>query len=230
MSRSTVIGTETVSSVVQSMRLDFHIQKANYKTFFALGYALAIVLGVATRTPYVSVLIAMVVSAAFSGFVFSVIERNNLDRLYGMLPLRKSELVLGRYLYALLFGLANEIAASLLTWVIGLVTGYALVFRDFSAYLCASFLYFSLFTGIVFPVYFRFGFSKNYLLTNVPLYIAYASGYGFVRKASPEDLRGVIQYFTRNPGMIWLDGIGGGLALLAVSYGLSRLAYRRYEP
>ena len=220
---------ETVSNVIKSMRLDFHIQKANYKTFFALGYALAIVLGVVSRTPYTTVLIAMVVSAAFSSFVFLVSERNNLGRLYGILPLRKSELVLGRYLYALLFGLANVIAASLLTCVISLVTGHAVAFLDLSAYMCASFLYFCLFTAIVFPVYFRFGFSKNYLLTNVPLYVLYAVGFGLVRKGKLPDLNDVTQYFTRRPEMIWLCGVGGGLALLAASYGLSRLTYRRRE-
>ena len=41
-----------MSNVINSMRLDFHIQKAGYKRFFALGYALAILLGVVTRTPY----------------------------------------------------------------------------------------------------------------------------------------------------------------------------------
>ncbi len=211
------------------MRLDFHIQKVNYKTFFGLGYALATVLGVVTRMPYVSVLIAMIISAAFSSFVFLASERNKLGRLYGMLPLRKSELVLGRYLYTLLFGLANAVAASLLTCVISLVTGRTLALLVLSAYVCASFLYFCLFTGIVFPVYFRFGFSKNYLLTNVPLYIAYAAGYGFVRKGNLQGLYSVIQYFTRHPGMIWLAGVGGGLALLVVSYGLSRLTCRRHE-
>jgi len=221
---------ETVSNVIKSMRLDFHIQKASYKTFFALGYALAIVLGIVTRLAYTTVLIAMVVSAAFSGFVFLVSERNNLGTLYGMLPLRKPELILGRYLYTLLFGLGNVVISSLLAGVISLVTGKALVFLDLSAYLCAAFLYFCLFTGIVFPVYFRFGFSKNYLLANVPLYILYAVSYGFVRKGNLNGLHGVIQYLTRNPALIWLGGFGGGLALLAVSYSLSRLTYRRYEP
>ncbi len=104
-----------------------------------------------------------------------------------------------------------------------------LAFLDLSAYLCAAFLYFCLFTGIVFPVYFRFGFSKNYLLTNVPLYVLYAVGFGLVRKGKLPDLNDVTQYLTRNPGMIWLCGVGGGLALMALSYCLSRLIYRRHE-
>jgi len=218
-----------VSNVIQSMKLDYHIQKTRYTTFFGVGYALAVVLGVVTRTPYVAVLIAMIISAAFSSFVFWVTERNNLGRLYGVLPLRQSELVLGRYLYTLLFGLANALAASLLTCVLSRVTGTPLAFLDLSAYLCASFLYFCLFTSIVFPVYFRFGFTRNYFLANVPLYVVYAAAYGFVRKANPRDLYGVMRYFTRSPGMIWLCGIGGGLALLTASYCLSRLTHRRHE-
>lgn len=220
---------ETVSNVINSMRLDFHIQNSNYKRVFALGYALAILVGVVTGTPYATVLIAMIISAAFTSFVFLVSEKNNLGSLYGTLPLRKSELVLGRYLYALAFGLGNAIAASLLTWVIALVTGRALAFLDLSGYVCAAFLYFCLFTAIVFPVYFRFGFSKNYLLTNVPLYVLYAVGFGLVRRGKLPDLNDVTQYFTRSPGMIWLCGVGGGLALMAVSCGLTRLIYRRHE-
>ncbi len=221
---------ETVSNVITSMRLDFHIQKASYKGFFALGYALAIIVGFVTRTPYVTVLIAMVISAAFSSFVFLVSEKNHLGRLYGILPLRKSELVLGRYLYTLLFGLGNVVAASLLTFVISIVTGKSLAFLDLSAYVCAAFLYFCLFASIVFPVYFRFGFSKNYLLTNVPLYVLYAVGFGLVRKGNLKGLSGVIRFFTENPGMIWLCGVGGGLALLAVSCSLSRLIHQSHEP
>jgi hypothetical protein len=219
---------ETVSNVINSMRLDFHIQNSSYRRVFALGYALAIVVGVVTRTPYASVLIAMIISAAFTSFVFLVSEKNNLGGLYGTLPLRKSELVLGRYLYALLFGLGNAIAASLLTFVISIVTGKTLAFLDLSAYVCAAFLYFCLFASIVFPVYFRFGFSRNYLLTNVPLYILYAVGFGLVRKGKL-NLYDVIRFFTENPGMIWLCGVGGGLALMALSCGLSRLTCRRYE-
>jgi len=212
-----------MSNVIASMRLDFYIQNSNYKRVFALGYALAIIVGVLTGTPYATVLIAMIISAAFTSFVFLVSEKNNLGSLYGTLPLRKSELVLGRYLYALLFGLGNVIAASLLTWVISLVTGKTLAFPDLSAYLCAAFLYFCLFTSIVFPVYFRFGFSKNYLLTNVPLYVLYAVGIGLVRKGKLADLSGMIRYFTESLGMIWLCGVGGGLVLMALSYCISRL-------
>ena len=144
-------------------------------------------------------LIAMIISAAFSSFVFLVSEKNHLGRLYGILPLRKSELVLGRYLYTLLFGLANAVAASLLTFIISIVTGKTLAFLDLSAYVCVSFLYFCLFASIVFPVYFRFGFSKNYLLTNVPLYVLYAVGFGQVRKGNLKGLYDVMRYFTREP-------------------------------
>lgn len=216
-------------NVIKAMRLDFYAQRAIYKRVLALAYAVVIVLAFVARTRYFSVFIAMVFSSALSGYVFLVGEKNNLDRLYGILPLSKPELVLGRYLYTLLFGVANALAASLLTYVISAVTGNPLDFLELAVYLSVSFLYFCLFTGIAYPVYFRFGISRNYMLTNLPLYVVFVAAYGFVRMGRPSGMSAVIRYFAARPGMIWLTGVGGGLALWAVSWCCSRLIYQRRE-
>lgn len=78
-------------------------------------------------------------------------------------------------------------------------------------------------------MYFRFGFSKNHMLTNLPLCVVFVAAYGFVRLGRPRGLSAVIQYFTTSPGMMWLVGVGGGLALWAVSWSCSRLIYQRRE-
>lgn len=38
-------------------------------------------------------------------YPFSVTEKNHMERLYGILPLRKSELVVGRYIYVISLGM-----------------------------------------------------------------------------------------------------------------------------
>lgn len=94
-----------MGNVVKAMRLDFHTQSAIYQRVLSLAYAVVIVLAFVAKTRYFSVFIALVVSAALSGYVFLASEKNKLGRLYGILPLKRPDLVLGRYLYALLFGL-----------------------------------------------------------------------------------------------------------------------------
>ena len=44
-----------------------------------------------------------------TGYTFSITEKNSMDRLFGILPVRKSELVIGRYVFVLAMGLLSLI-------------------------------------------------------------------------------------------------------------------------
>ena len=37
--------------------------------------------------------------AMTTGYTFSVTEKNSMERLYGILPVKKSEMVMGRYFF-----------------------------------------------------------------------------------------------------------------------------------
>ncbi len=62
-------------------------------------------------------MIVPTISAPVVGLYFLLYEKNNLTQLYGILPLRKKEVVIGRYLYALAFGIVNGFAASILAYI-----------------------------------------------------------------------------------------------------------------
>ena len=42
--------------------------------------------------------------AMTTGYTFSVTEKNSMERLYGILPVKKSEMVMGRYLFVVVLG------------------------------------------------------------------------------------------------------------------------------
>lgn len=218
-----------MSNVLKSLRLDYYVFKANYITFVFVVYALAILLGVLTQLGLI-IAIVMIFSAFFSGTAFSIYEKNNLSKLYGILPLGKFETVMGRYLYAVLFGIINIIASGSIAYIISLSFNKELDLIVLTAYLSASFLYYCLAVGVTFPTYFKFGFSKAFLFTLVPLYVIFIVPILMTRnEASLNKLKQIIQYFTSNPDMIWATGFGLGLILLAVSCYLSCLIYKRKE-
>ncbi|MDP4159078.1 MAG: ABC-2 transporter permease, partial [Bacillota bacterium] len=88
-----------MNSVFKSVKLDNYIMKPYYRAFILL-FAVAAAVGVLTKIPAITVTVVLIISAPFNGTYFSAYEKNNLDKLYGVLPLRKLDVVTGRYLYA----------------------------------------------------------------------------------------------------------------------------------
>ena len=52
--------------------------------------------------------------AMTTGYTFSVTEKNSMERLYGILPVKKSEMVMGRYLFVIVLGVI-ALVVSLIT-------------------------------------------------------------------------------------------------------------------
>ena len=217
-----------MTNVLKSIQLDHNVLKSHYKTMI-MFFAIAVAIGTITQTPAVTVAVLMIITAPFLGTYFSVYEKNNLDKLYGVLPLKRFEVVAGRYLYALLLGLVNGIIAGILAYVISLFTGNGMSYLDYLTYLALSFLGFCLFIGIVFPIYFKFPFSKVYVFANLPIYICSVIGVYLIKKTNIlKDLGSILQYFTSHQYMIWILGFVIGLFLLfiscLISYAISGLS------
>jgi hypothetical protein len=214
--------------VLKSIKLDYHILKATYK-ILPIIYLLAIILAFSTQPTMVVVIIA-IFSAIFSGSIFAIYDKNHLDKLYGILPLGKYEVVLGRYIYALFFGLANSFIAVGLTYIISVVNGRGTDSTTIAAYMFGAFLYYCLSIGVSFPIFFKFNFTKSFIFTVLPLYLVGMSGVLISRNASAVDVVvQIIKYLSNNPAMIWVSGLGTGLILLGISFPFSFLIFKGKE-
>jgi hypothetical protein len=218
-----------MSNVLKSIRLDNYILKAYYKAFIVV-YVIAILIGIISQIPVLTVVVVMVITAPFIGTYFSVYEKNNLTKLYGILPIGKYEVVIGRYLYALFFGIINGIISGILAYIISIFIKKGMDHLTFITCLSASFLYFCLFIAVEFPVYFKYSFSKVYIFTSLPFYLVFVVGAFIFKKTDIlQHLSQIIQYFTSHQNMIWVTGIGLGLILLIISCPLSCLIYKKNE-
>ena len=130
---------------------------------------LPIVFAAINRSLLTGVSFAMCFIAMTTGYTFSITEKNSMDRLFGILPVRKSELVIGRYVFVLAMGLLSLIisliAQPLVLKVLGETVG---VFDIVTAAIAGVFL-FALYTVFQIPGYYKYGSIKGRVFMYIPV-------------------------------------------------------------
>ena len=102
-----------MSNTLKATKLDFSLVKPYIKV---IGFTMLLPIAFAAinRSLLTGVSFAMCFIAMTTGYTFSVTEKNSMERLYGILPIKKSEMVTGRYLFVLALG-AMALVVSLIT-------------------------------------------------------------------------------------------------------------------
>lgn len=208
-----------MSNILKSLKLDFNVAKSRYFMFFI--DIIGVLFAVLTKIPMYGALIIMVVSTPITGQVFSVYEKNNLDKLYGILPLKKTDVVIGRHLYALIIIVINGVIAALVAYIVSIITGNTMSSVEFLTLLSIGFAYACLMTAVIFPLYFKFSFSKVYIFSNLPFYLLFVILFALTRKTNVLQQAGpAVQNLTSSLTAAAF-GLGLGLILLALSCVLS---------
>jgi hypothetical protein len=146
-----------MNRILNATKLDFFASKSTLK-MTALLMLLATVIGAVSKGPVYTMLFTMLFAVTSCGAVFSMHEKNHSDKLYGILPLKKTEMIIGRYLYALIIGAVYAVIAGILGLIIARITGASLDSFSFWGILMLAFIYFSFAVGISYPIYLKFSF------------------------------------------------------------------------
>jgi surface polysaccharide O-acyltransferase-like enzyme len=209
-----------MTNILKSIKLDHDIMKSRYPMFM-IGYVVGIIFAVLSKTPILETSIVMVMAAPLAGQYFSIYEKNNLEKLHGVLPLRKSEIVIGRYLFALCIVVVNGVIATIVSYIISFLTSSGMGGLETLNFLSIAFLYFCLTIAVIFPLYFKFPFSKVYVLSNLPFYLIFIITLAVARKTNAlKQTSSSFQYLSSNLTIAAI-GLGLGIVLLAISCILS---------
>lgn len=215
--------------IIQAAKLDFFASMSMLR-LISLLVLVGIIIGVAAHGPDYMMLFIMVFGVTSAGSIFSIHERNHSEKLYGILPLKKSEMILGRYLYALIIGAAYIIVSGVLGEVLNLILNAGMDAVTYWATLALAFAYFGFATGVAYPIYFKFTFAKAYIFTMIPMYAIAVAFLIITRKTDfASNLGSIIQFFTDNVYLLPIIGLAAGLILLIVSAVISNLIYTRKE-
>jgi len=158
-----------MNRIFQILKLDYFIVKTVYSKIIVV-YFISILLGLLTQ-PIMPIIIIMFFCVSFSGLTFSIIEKNGCEKLYGILPIHRKEIVMGRYLYGFILGIANLIISVISAYIIAMLSKQEM--DTFTVYLSIifAFCYYSFAVSISYPIYYKIGFSKSYIFITMPLYL-----------------------------------------------------------
>lgn len=157
-----------MSNILKSTKLDIALVKPYFKTIcFTLFLPIAFVF--INRSLLTGISFAMCFIAMTTGYTFSVTEKNSMERLYGILPIRKSELVIGRYVFVIMMGLLALILSLILQPMVLLALGETITSFDIIVAAVVGLLLFSLYTVFQIPGYYKFGSIKGRVFMYIPV-------------------------------------------------------------
>jgi len=218
-----------MNRVINATKLDFYASKSMLR-MTSLLVIIGVVIGLAAHGPEYMMMFIMVFAVTSSGSVFSVHEKCHSDKLYGILPLKKSEMILGRYLYALIIGAAYAATGGILGFAMSMVMSGRLNALPYWATLAIAFAYFCFAVGVAYPIFFKFSFTKAYVFTMLPMYVI-AVLFLFVTRRTDftSGIGSAIKFFTAHVYLLPTFGLLAGLVLLVVSALIANLVYTRKE-
>jgi len=215
--------------ILDSVKLDLMAVKNSLK-LGVIFLVIPTIIGLFQKQPLLTLGIALLLTSMMCGIVFQVHEKNNLGKLYAVLPLRKSEMIAGRYLYALLLLCVNLGLGTLVSLIVSRITGTEIEWLSFWAVLAIGFAYCCLIVSVGFPVYFRLEYQKAYAIANIPMLAVAIVAIVLARTTGLlTNYTDVINFFNDHMALLPLLGATLGLALLCVSMAISNGVYKYKE-
>ena len=157
-----------MSNILKSTKLDIALVKPYFKTI-CFTLLLPIVFAAINRSLLTGVSFAMCFIAMTTGYPFSITEKNSMDRLFGILPVRKSELVIGRYVFVLAMGLLSLIISLIVQPLVLKVLGETVGVFDIVTAAIAGVFLFALYTVFQIPGYYKYGSIKGRVFMYIPV-------------------------------------------------------------
>lgn len=157
-----------MNNILKSTKLDFSLVKPYIKV---IGFTMLLPIAFAAinRSILTGVSFAMCFIAMTTGYTFSVTEKNNMERLYGILPIKKSEMVTGRYLFVLALG-ALALVVSLITQPLVLrAMGESVGTLGMISAAIGGLFLFALYTVFQIPGYYKYGAIKGRVFMYIPV-------------------------------------------------------------
>ena len=130
---------------------------------------LPVVFAAINRSLLTGVSFAMCFIAMTTGYTFSIVEKNAMERLYGILPVRKSNLVVGRYIFIIIMGLTALIFSLIVHPVILTFLGVPISAAEFAGAATIGIFLFALYTVFQLPGYYKLGSIKGRVFMYIPV-------------------------------------------------------------
>lgn len=157
-----------MNDIWKMARLDFYVVKTYSKTMiFTMLYP--VVIGAMNQSLVSGISFAMVFIGMMTGYVFSISEKNDMERLYSMLPVSKKHMVIGRYLYTCILGITGLLISLMIQSVALQAMSIAVTSTDMIEAILTGVITFSFYPVFLLPGYYKYGYIKGRFFIFIPL-------------------------------------------------------------
>lgn len=157
-----------MSRIMKLVQLDKALLKPYYKSFI-LVFLIPLFVVYNAKDISFGIIFYMCMLSMTSSYTFSIAEKNNLNRLYGLLPVNKGDIVKGRYAFTALFGLAGIIVAIAVNSILLKLMGVSFDMDNVIAGIAIGLAFYFLFTAVQLPGFFKLGAIKGRYFSFIPL-------------------------------------------------------------
>lgn len=223
-----------MNKALSFIRLDFITVKPyftlkNLILFF--GVALIMLISSGTSTSAIAML--MVYAAIYVSYPFAVGEQNGIDALYTTLSIKRSTVVLGRYLFALVI----DVCAGLLAYAFSFAA-LTVMHKDFNpleslVITLVLLVLYSIIQAAQLPIYFKLGYAKAKLWAYMPFIglalIALVVPNLLKDSFSLSEISNFFGWFAENPLIAVLFGTVIWVGIMVISYQTSLSYYSKRD-
>ncbi|MCH5196653.1 MAG: ABC-2 transporter permease [Oscillospiraceae bacterium] len=158
-----------MNNIIKAAKMDLSLVRPYWwNTLFVMLFP--VVFSIMNRSLVYGVSFTMCFIGMTTSYTFSISEKNGMERLYGILPVPKKHMVIGRYLYtcavgtvALLFSLVVD-SIVLYKWASVEITAEGVITSALT-----GIVMFTLYTVFSLPMYYKFGAIKGRYFMFIPV-------------------------------------------------------------
>lgn len=209
-----------MTAVARMVRLDLH-SVAPYRRQLLLFIAIAVVMGISVESPSRVLPMVTVYAVLIASYPFAVADKDDLDTLYGVLPLTRRVVLLGHYAVAVSIFLAAALTGTVLALLFSRLREISVAGIELAVLLTVSWGVFTAIVSIQFPLFVRLGYSRARLLAIMPFAALLAAGIVVAPRL----------HSGGKPGPVWFGLVlaAGALALVVSFVVAARIDPRRVE-
>jgi hypothetical protein len=219
-----------LNRIFNAVKLDFMVLKGNIKQI-VLASIIVLAFGfVGQEMSATFIILTMFIAVSFTGMTFAISEKNNVERLYGIVPLSRFEMVAGRFVHAGVLGAAAASSSLIITAVSSAFSGIAVDWIVIKLILSIGILFFALNVSVCYPIYFRIPFSKANLWTMLPMILMYVGVLLLTQGAvNAYWLVNLVNFAAENSSLVLLLTVFVSLALMLASMAISYSVRKKKE-
>ena len=158
-----------MNNVLKAAKLDFSLVRP-YAWNMVFSMLFPVVFSLMNRSLVYGVSFTMCFIGMTSSYTFTISEKNGMERLYGILPVSRKQMVIGRYLYTCALGVSALLISLVAQPIVLSRFLYVDVTKDdIIAAAMTGMILFTFYTAFLLPGYYKFGSIKGRVFVFIPV-------------------------------------------------------------